>query len=283
MPRKQYAANFYAGASKAAIERLLAGFTPPALDTLPVAGLVPHAGWDYSGAVAAKVFRTIQSRREPKTCILFGTVHQGIAADAVYSRGSWQTPFGEVAIDEELADGILERVGGLAVRDESAHDFEHSIEVQMPFVRHFFPQAAAVPIAVLPDADAAPLGRRVGEFIAQSGADAVVIGTTDLTHYGRPYMFSPKGQGPEAHAWMKRNDARIVGLAAGMKAEDIVPEARTNNNACGAGAMAATVAVARALGCATGLTIEYTTSYDVAPEPEFRLAVGYVGMVFCGS
>ena len=68
-----------------------------------------------------------------------------------------------------------------------------------------------------------------------------------------------------------------------LREADIVPEAGRNMNACGAGAMAATVAAARALGCAGGLTVEYTTSYDVVPDREFRMAVGYVGMIFCAS
>jgi len=70
MARRQFAANFYAGASDAEISGYLAGFGPPDLGAPPAAGLVPHAGWTYSGAVAAKVFQTIKSRREPETFIL---------------------------------------------------------------------------------------------------------------------------------------------------------------------------------------------------------------------
>jgi len=283
MARKQFAANFYAGASDAEISGYLAGFEPPDLGAPPAAGLVPHAGWAYSGAVAAKVFQTIKSRREPETFILFGTVHRRIPANSVYSRGSWATPFGEVRVNEALADELIDHAGGVLERNESAHDDEHSIEVQMPFLKHFFPRATAVPISVLPSDDAPSVGNRVGEFLKENSVDAVVVGTTDLTHYGDPYMFTPNGYGPEAHKWMKRNDARIIGLAARMRAEEIVSEAVQYRNACGAGAMAATVAAAKALGCVNGLTIEYTTSYDVAPERQFRMGVGYVGMIFCPS
>ncbi len=280
MVRRQFAANFYEGASANEIGGYLAGFEPPELGAPPAAGLVPHAGWVFSGAVAAKVFRTIESQRLPKTIILFGAVHRRIPGDAVYSRGSWTTPFGEVGIDEDPADALIGHAGGILERNESAHDGEHSIEVQMPFVKHFFPSAGAIPISILPNENAVAVGRAVGEFIRDNDADAVVVGTTDLTHYGDPYGFTPGGSGPEAHEWVKRNDARIIELASGMRAEEIVPEADRNSNACGAGAMAATVAAARVLGCAEGLTIEYTTSYDVAPERRFRMAVGYVGMIF---
>jgi AmmeMemoRadiSam system protein B len=283
MAREQYAANFYAGASEEAIREMLVGFDPPELEAPPVAGLVPHAGWVYSGAVAAKVFQTIRAYRTPEAFVLFGTVHQRVASNSVYARGSWSTPLGEVKIDERLADGLIEHSGGLLLRSESAHDGEHSIEVQMPFLRHFFPEATSVPISVLPTGDAAATGTRVGEYIRENGIDAAVVGTTDLTHYGDTYGYTPAGRGPQAHEWMRNNDARIVELATEMRPSEIVDEAHTNMNACGAGAMAATVAAAAALDCASGLTIDYTTSYDVVPERTFRMAVGYVGMIFFPS
>jgi len=283
MVRAQYAANFYAGASEKAIREMLAGFEPPELPGHPVAGLVPHAGWAYSGTVAAKVFRTIKSCREPESFVLFGTVHRRIHSNSVYARGSWSTPLGDVTIDEDLASRLVENSGGLLIRNESAHDGEHSIEVQMPFLKCLFPNARAVPISVLPDANAAPLGTFVGKCIRDNGIDAAVVGTTDLTHYGSAYGFTPAGEGPQAHEWMKSNDSRIIELASEMRAGEIVSEARENWNACGAGAMAATVAAADALDCAKGLTIDYTTSYDVVPERTFRMAVGYVGMIFCPS
>ncbi|MBI5118839.1 AmmeMemoRadiSam system protein B [Candidatus Poribacteria bacterium] len=283
MPRKQYAANFYAGASASRIEKFLKGYTPARFDSPLVAGLVPHAGWDFSGAVAAKVFKSIECSRKPETIVLFGTVHHDIRCNAIYPSGSWHTPLGEVQIDESLVGGILSRTEGLLEADESAHFHEHSIEVQMPFLKHFFPCAKAAPIAVLPDENAPVLGRKVGEFLKESGANAFVVGTTDLTHYGDAYYFAPRGSGPAALEWIRQNDARIIELAVKMKAEEILPEATRKKNACGPGAMAATVAAARALGSTTGRVIEYTTSYDVMPEPVFRMGVGYVGMVFCGT
>lgn len=281
MARKQYAANFYAGASEEGIRAFLTGFEPPELPCPPVAGLAPHAGWAYSGAVAAKVFQTIKIRREPGTVVIFGTVHRRVSSNAVYARGAWTTPFGDVGIDEALADRLLESAGGLLERDESAHDGEHSIETQMPFIKHFFPEAMVVPILAPPNGDAVAMGRRVGAYLRDNDVDAVVVGSTDLTHYGDAYGFAPAGRGREALEWMKRNDSRIIELAVGVRSAEIEPEARENANACGAGAMAATVAAAEALGCSRGLTVDYTTSYDVAPEGAFRMAVGYVGVIFC--
>jgi AmmeMemoRadiSam system protein B len=279
-PRKQQAFNFYSVASRKWIEKTISGYESPKLEKPPVAGVVPHAGWQYSGAVAAKVFYTIKAYRTPRTFIIFGTVHHYIHNNAIYSRGAWSTPFGEARIDESLAQTLLDATKGFAERNESAHDQEHSVEVQMPFIKYFFPQASIVPISVLPDERAHLLGRGVAEAVMKHSENVVVIGTTDLTHYGDAYFFARAGYGRTAHEWMKGNDARIIDLALALKEDEIVPEANANKNACGAGALAATVSAAKALGSSAGTVIDYTTSFDVAPEPVFRMAVGYAGLIF---
>ena len=109
---------------------------------------------------------------------------------------------------------------------------------------------------------------------------AVVIGSTDLTHYGDNYGFTPAGYGAAAQNWMKKNDEHIVGLALTMRPDKILTEAALSHNACGPGAMAATVAAAKAMGAIEGTLLEYTTSYDVYPDGEFEMAVGYAGIVF---
>jgi AmmeMemoRadiSam system protein B len=278
--RPQQAFNFYSIASRKWIEKTISGFEPPSLERPPVGGVVPHAGWQYSGAVAAEVFSTIHAYGSPQTFIIFGTVHHYIHNNSIYSRGAWSTPFGDVGIDESLARTLVDSTKGLANRNESAHDQEHSIEVQLPFIKYFFPQARIVPISVLPDERAHLLGRRVAEAIRKQSDSVAVIGTTDLTHYGDAYFFARAGYGRSAHEWMKRNDERIIGLALSLKDDEIVLEANANKNACGAGALAATVSAAKAFGCTGGTLIAYTTSYDVAPEPEFRMGVGYAGLIF---
>jgi len=278
--RPQQAFNFYSVASRKWIEKAISGYQPPKLEKPPVAGVVPHAGWQYSGAVAAKVFSTIRAYKTPQTFIIFGTVHHYIDNSAIYSRGAWSTPFGDVEIDDSLARKLIDATKSLAERNESAHNQEHSIEVQLPFIKYFFPQARIVPVSVLPDERAHLLGRTVAEAVKEQTGDVAVIGTTDLTHYGDAYFFARAGYGRSAHEWMKRNDQRIIGLALSLKDDEIVPEANVNKNACGAGALAATVSAAKAFGCSGGTLIAYTTSFDVAPEPEFRMGVGYAGLLF---
>ena len=200
--------------------------------------------------------------------------------NSVYSSGYWATPFGDVEVDTDAASLLLESSEDLLIEDSRAHIEEHSLEVQVPFIKYFFPKSKIVPIQILPDEKATLTGKKIGEIISRSKKEMVVIGSTDLTHYGDNYGFTPQGYGPDALKWLKENDARIIKLCLEMKAENIVEEAAMDKNACGSGAMAATVAAAKAMGAKKGILIEYTTSHDVFKEGDFDMGVGYAGIVF---
>ncbi|MBI3895228.1 MAG: AmmeMemoRadiSam system protein B [Acidobacteria bacterium] len=278
--RNPAAPHFYAGDCARATQRFLQGFAAPMLPERVVAGIVPHAGWQFSGAVAARVFESIRQKEKPETFIIFGAVHRWAGINAVYARGAWATPLGNVEIDEKLAQQILEATPQWTANEPKAHSGEHSIEVQLPFIKYLFPQAQAIPISVNPDARAVLLGERIGEILKNHNRPTVVIGSTDLTHYGAVYAFTPVGYGPRAHEWVCENDFRLLRLVEQMAVSEILPEAKQHQNACGAGALAATVAAAQVLGAERGYLIEHTTSYDVLPEGEFQMGVGYAGMLF---
>ena len=245
----------------------------------PVSGIVPHAGWFYSGSIAGLVWKTLSERCQPKTIVVFGTVHYpGVRGNAAYPAGSWETPIGPLEVDAELSRGLAEELEALLLLDPRAHDQEHSIEVNLPFVKALFPHAKILPIAVPPSSEAARLGARIGELTADQSV--IAVGSTDLTHYGPRYMFAPKGSGPGAHDWMRENDQRIIDLIEGLDADRIVPEVESHHNACGPGATAATVAFAAARGVERGVLLDYATSFDVRPDPVFEMAVGYAGVVF---
>ncbi|MBI5191715.1 MAG: AmmeMemoRadiSam system protein B [Nitrospirae bacterium] len=282
MPMRQpVAAQFYAGDCKAQIETYLRDFTPPDEPRRVVAGIVPHAGWFFSGETAAKVFATIQAKEMPSTFILLGAVHSpGVWKNSVYYTGRWETPFGPLEVDSAVAARLINQLPELVTGDHRAHANEHSIEVQTPMIKYLFPDARIVPIAVPPGRDAAKLGDAIGKMIHEGWFNAVVIASTDLTHYGDNYAFSPVGNGRHAYEWMVENDKRIIELAMKLKAEEVLTEAASHRNACGAGAMAAAVAAARAMDAGRGHLVQYTTSYDVYPTGEFDMAVGYAGIVF---
>jgi AmmeMemoRadiSam system protein B len=282
--RSPVATGFYpevAGVCKAAVERHLKRASQYQAQRKAIAaGIVPHAGWMYSGDTAAAVFASIKSR--PDVFLLFGSVHiSGISSPAIMTEGSWETPLGEVEVDSDLAWGLLKAAGGLVVEDTEGHLMEHSIEVQVPFIQHLFPEAKIVPIMVPPTKEACLLGKKVAEFIKGQGREVMTLGTSDLTHYGYRYGLHTMGSGKKALEWVKNiNDKRIIDLCLSMAQEEIVPEATINYNACGPGALAATVAYARALGIERGELLHYTTSYDVEPTGEPSDFVGYAAMIF---
>jgi len=249
-----------------------------------VGGIVPHAGWTYSGVVAARTLGAIASRREPATIVIFGAAHRPLADDAaVFGRGAWQTPVGAIGIDERLAARLTAECPWIA-DDPYAHEEEHSIEVQLPLIRRFFPKARLVPVLVMPRSSAVEIGRAAARVVRDSQADAVFIGSTDLTHYGPGYGMTTHGVGAEGLRWAKEvNDRRMIDLMLAMKAEAIVAEARSHHNACGSGAAAACVAACRELGATEGRLLEHLTSAETAGacmRARPLDAVGYASVVF---
>jgi len=257
---------------------------PEALPERIVAGIVPHAGWVFSGALAAMIFSAVKQRHDTvDTFVLFGAAHGyfGTAA-AVYDRGRWATPLGQIQIDEQMAAAVLET--GTAVSGLSAHNTEHSIEVQVPFIQHLFADAQILPIITPPVPKSAPLGRAVGQIIAESEKRVICIGSTDLTHYGPRYGFTPVGTGTDALKWASEiNDRQFIDLALELKADQILLNAAENGNACGPGAVAATVAVAKKLGKERGILLSQTNSHEIMMEKMATSStdsVGYAAILF---
>jgi AmmeMemoRadiSam system protein B len=264
------------------IEEALPDQLPWDLPERIVAGVVPHAGWIFSGPTAAKVFAAIKSQMIPDTIVLISAMHSwGTMQPAVYGSGTWSTPLGQVEVDEELAQMIMDQSSGAFIDAPAAHQGEHSAEVQVPFIQHLFPEARILPVMTPPDEQAAPAGRAIGRVIAGSEKNVVVVGTTDLTHYGRQfYGHAPAGVGESALAWTRTNDQRIIDLMLKMDADGIVPEASAFRNACGGGAIAATIGAAEALGATTAKLLDYTTSHHVRPQGPAANFVGYAAVVW---
>lgn len=249
-----------------------------------IGGIVPHAGWVCSGAVAARAFSLIAKGPHPAVVVLFGAVHVGHGARAsIFASGAWETPLGLVEVEARLAERICGQTNLLEAAAH-AHDGEHSIEVQLPFIKHLLPEAKIVPIMAPPTDKAGPLGTAVGRACKTYGVEAVFIGSTDLTHYGPGYGFTPQGLGEKGLSWAKNvNDRRMIELIVGMREDQVVEEAQANQNACGAGAIAAAIGACKAYGGRRATLIEHTTSHEVlrgmSDEP-MRDAVGYAAIIF---
>ena len=242
-----------------------------------VGGIVPHAGWYYSGRIACNVIKCLGNGTTPETFVIFGRhLHPG-SKNYIMKEGRWSTPLGDLEIDHELAENLVSEFP-FVVETPSRYEQDNTIELQLPFVRHFFPKTKILPIGVPPAFASLEIGRRVAEMSATMHRKIVVLGSTDLTHYGYNYGYTPKGIGQEAVYWVKNeNDKRIVDLMIEMDAEGVVEESLKNHNACCSGAAATAIAAAKGLGAEKGEKLIYMTSYDIRPDSSF---VGYVGIVF---
>ncbi len=283
------AGQFYPGQHDSCIDEInecldamtLSGSLPETI----VAGIVPHAGWAFSGSLAALVFSAIRQQHDKvNTFVIFGAAHSYLGATpAVCDRGVWQTPLGEVFIDEELAEAVLS--AGPAIDDAGAHLSEHSIEVQVPFIQYLFPGAKILPIVVPPNEQAIELGANIAEIMGgQENRRIICLGSTDLTHYGPQYGFVPKGTGSKAIEWAQNvNDKEFIDLALQLRPADLLVNAASNGNACGPGAAAAAVSAAKNLGRDNGLLLAQTSSSEVT---RYKMnttstdSVGYAAIVF---
>ncbi len=283
------AGQFYPGQHDSCVDEINECLDARALsEPLPetiVAGIVPHAGWTFSGSLAAMVFSAIKQQHEKvHTFVIFGAAHGYFGqSPAVYDRGSWITPLGEVAIDEELADAVMS--AGPVVSDAGAHRAEHSIEVQVPFMQYLFPGAKILPIIVPPREQAVALGTSVGNVINEDEHKKIVcLGSTDLTHYGPRYSFTPMGVNANALKWADSvNDQKFIDLALKLEPEDMLADAAENCNACGPGAAAAAVAAAKQLGKTEGLLLAHTNSNETMLRSMGTTSadsVGYAAIVF---
>lgn len=255
---------------------------PASVPSSIVAGIVPHAGWTFSGAVAAMVFRAIQHcDRAVETFVLCGTAHGYFGSmPADDDNDEWECPLGNVAVDRGLRDDLVER--GVVAIDAAAHRGEHSIEVQIPFIVHLFPQAKILPLTVPPTRAALALGEALAEVA--SGQAIVCIGSTDLTHYGPRYGFTPMGVGSAGLRWASEvNDRAFIDLALQLDAERLLVGAVENGYACGPGTAAAVTSAARKLRVGRGTLLAHINSNEVMQRKmgvTGRDSVGYAAIVF---
>lgn len=249
-----------------------------------VAAIVPHAGWVFSGELAASAFKAIrQVNGDVDTFVIFGAAHRYFGGGPVVDDSpAWETPLGEIEIDADLAQQIVTQG---AIADADAHRGEHSIEVQVPFIQHLFPEAKIVPI-IVPVADFDHnFGAHVGRLIhEQTDKKIVCVASTDLTHYGPRYGFCPEGTGEAGIKWAREvNDVEFIDLTLRMEADELLKSAMNKGNACGPAAVATTVAAAKAMGRICGVLLGHTTSHDIMlqkfnqPSEE---SVGYAAIVF---
>ena len=226
--------------------------------------VVPHAGWRYSGHVAGVVYGMLEI---PSRCILLGPRHypRGEAL-AILSEGSWRTPFGDARIDSELAAELMRACPGLR-EDAVAHEREHSLEVQIPFLQQLAPDFRFVPVVLGADRYALleELGHAVAKVVAAQRERVLVIASTDMNHYESDAFTRAKDE--MAIAQILRLDPR--GLYDTVRGEGITM--------CGYAATTAMLVAMRDLGAESAELLRYATSGDITGERDE--VVGYAGLI----
>jgi MEMO1 family protein len=255
------------------IESFLEGFTPP--HGIWRGGVVPHAGWYFSGKAAARVIGSIAGNFHPDRIVIYGGHLQAGSQPVAYTEEWWETPLGPHPMDAQVASNLVSQ--GTAVAASRMFS-DNTVEIQLPLVKHFFPNVPVVAIHAPASTAAVELGKTLAELLGKQGLTAAYIGSADLTHYGPNYGFSPKGTGPAAVQWVKEeNDRTLIERAVVMDSETLIREARSMHNTCSVGPIASVIASMSTLGVTQGRLLEYYTSYDIMPDSSF---VGYAAILY---
>jgi len=219
--------------------------------------VVPHAGYIYSGPVAAHAYAAIARDGAPKTFVVFGPNHTGLGASTALCEHDWETPLGVAAYDRGLGARLRKEP---ISEDIVAHRHEHSIEVQLPFLQDLIGEVRFVPICMgLQDL---PVALEVGGIVrdAIKGEDVVVLASTDFSHY------IPKAEAArrDRMAIDKILAFDVKGFYRTIQEEDV--------SMCGFGPV---IAMMTAVGTATPEFLKYASSGDVAPMED---VVGYAAI-----
>ena len=255
------------------VDRYLAEADLHPLPRSPRALVAPHAGLMYSGPVAAFAYKAVRNRSY-RAVVLVGPSHfvpfHGVA---LWSNGSWDTPFGPVLVDGDLARAIQSGSSGV-VDDAAPHGREHSLEMQLPFIGHLMPGVPIVPLVMghQTRATAFALGDAIARGIigaseaggagVASGAGVLLVASSDLSHYERASVASALDAEMIQH--VERIDPE--GLMTALEREP--------RHACGGGPMVAVLHAARQLGARDAEVLRYDYSGDVSGDKSS--VVGYM-------
>jgi len=229
----------------------------------------PHAGLMYSGRAAGAVYSAIEGA---DTFIILGPNHQGLGSDfSIMTEGVWDGPIGRVRVDTDLAREIFKRSKYLA-DDPLAQSKEHSLEVQLPFIQYFFPDAQIVPISMShysPDDRFLEVCEQTGDAIAAAIGEfrhkVTIVASTDLTHY-------------EPADRARENDRAAIDAIIAMDAEGLFRQVGERGiSMCGYGPVAAMLFACARLGAKDARLVKYMSSADITGDRSS--VVGYASLI----
>jgi len=262
------AGRFYPGTRDALLEEIRRCVVEAEREPA-VAVVCPHAGYQFSGPVAGAVYSRVAV---PDVAVILGVNHRPGGADfALMAGGAWRTPLGDIPIESKLAKAIL-KTSQIVKDDARAHRYEHSIEVQVPFLQAFNPNVRIVPIAVGSASEKAVLtvGDTIAAAIKKFDGDVLLVASTDMSH--------TTDSGPQRQEQIRALDTMAIDAVRALDARELMRVVhREGITMCGAAPTAAVCAAAKKLGAGGGELIDYRTSYDVTGD--YSYVVGYAGLI----
>ena len=265
MLRKPAVAGRFYPSDKATLESDLVRYLGEVRADIPARGvIVPHAGYMYSGHVAGAVYSRLKI---PAHIIILCPNHTGLgAALSIMSEGTWEMPLGKVPIDTTLAKSLL-RHCHLLSEDYAAHQFEHSLEVQLPFLFHLRRDFQFVPIAVASSGYASleRLGKGIEASIRELGKEVLVIASSDMNHY-------------ESDETTRSKDQKAIARILALEPKGLYDTVKTESiSMCGYGPAIAMMHGIQPLDTRKAELIKYATSGDVSGNR--KEVVGYAGIL----
>lgn len=229
-----------------------------------VIGIIsPHAGYMYSGAVAGFLFNSIEI---PDTVIILGPNHHGIGSKAaMHPSGEWVTPLGNTRINDKLSE-LIKRNSKITEEDIAAHNYEHSLEVQLPFLQYLNQDVTIVPVCLgyLDYARCRELGIGIAKAVKAYGKDCLIVASSDMTHY-------------ETAESAKRKDGLALREVLTLNAEGLLRICRNESiTMCGVIPVVVMMVAALELGASAAKLVRYSTSGDVTGDNENVVAYAAV-------
>ena len=261
----------------------IAGFLGGFVKTTGVAqaAIAPHAGWSYSGRIAAGAVAGLD--RKAETLAVIGG-HLPAGRKPLFAmEDAARTPLGDMQMDTELRTAML---GETDWQEDGFRDgrVDNTVEVLLPMARFFLPAASLLWMRLPSDISSFAVGKALAAAAQRLGRQLAVLASADLTHYGRGFGFAPMGTGPEALRWVREvNDRRFIEAVESGDPAAVLERAEKDLSSCSAGAVAGAMGFAQALGLGPARLLEYGTSADAenASEPPGSF-VGYAAFVFGG-
>ena len=265
MIRNPVVAGQFYPASPSQLKAMIESFTDEKVAKEEVIGLVsPHAGYIYSGPVAGAVISKVKFK---DTFVIIGPNHTGRGKPlSIMTQGTWKTPLGEVEIDSELGRQILAASSHLE-EDHVAHQDEHSIEVQLPFLQYFKRGIRLVPImlAYTSGDTYKEIGKELAKAIKELNKGVVIIASSDMTHY-------------EPQESAQRKDTQAIEAILDLNEDELLKRVdELDISMCGYAPTASLISAARELGATGAELVRYQTSGDTTGD--YSAVVGYAGVI----